>query len=59
MRRSEVAFVQDMINGRRRKSLGGKRPKDFLRELAKSAPIAVGSDEFFDPFSPPAIEARF
>ena len=38
MRHSEVAFVQDMINGRRRKSLGGKRPKDFLRELAKPVP---------------------
>jgi IS30 family transposase len=58
MRHSEVAFVQDMINGRRRKSLGGKRPKDFLRELTKPAPIAAGSDEFFDPFSPAAIEAR-
>jgi transposase, IS30 family len=58
MRHSEVAFVQDMINGRRRKSLGGKRPKDFLRELAKPAPTAVASDEFFDPFSAPAVEAR-
>jgi IS30 family transposase len=37
MRHSEVAFVQDMINGRRRKSLGGKRPADFLRELTKPA----------------------
>ena len=35
MRHSEVKFVQDMINGRRRKSLEGKRPKDFLRELTR------------------------
>lgn len=59
MRHTEIVRVRDMINGRRRKSLGGKRPKDFLRELTKPAPIAVASDEFFDPFSAPAIGARF
>ncbi len=38
MRHEQVRHVQDMINGRRRKSLDGKRPKDFLPELLLPAP---------------------
>jgi hypothetical protein len=65
MRHGEVTFVQDMINGRRRKSLVRKRPNDFLRELAKLAAAAVASDAFFDPwpgsfaYSAPALGLAF
>lgn len=35
MRHEEVRHVQNLINGRRRKILAGKRPKDFLPELLR------------------------
>ena len=45
MRHEQVRHVQDLINGRRRKILDGKRPKDYLPELllapSKEAPAGA------------------